>query len=223
MVHISSPGFAGTRRVMIFIDGAYLRRNMKKMFQHDEINYELLVNELRTFTSYGKLFPELIRAYYYDANFKAEQTDMILDNDDDIELDPVAMDMLAPIYEEKQSIFREQEKYLKQFKNYDYFEVRLGRLKKTKRGLKQKGVDTIIAIDMISKAYENHYDVAVLLSGDDDLLDVVNIVKNTGKRVFGAFFEKTISQELQDSFDKRKILTMEYMKNIQPAYKTRQT
>jgi uncharacterized LabA/DUF88 family protein len=46
-------------------------------------------------------------------------------------------------------------------------------------------VDTLIAIDMISKAYENHYDVDILLAGDDDFLDVVNAVKNAGKRVYG--------------------------------------
>ena len=191
------------------------------MFQHEEINYEKLADELRTFCSYGRLFPELIRAYYYDANFKAQETNVILDNEE--QLDSVDLDVLGPQYEEKQELFKDQKKYLNQFRNNDYFEVRLGRLKQSKNGLRQKGVDTLIAIDMISKAYENHFDVGVLLSGDDDLLDVVNIVKNTGKRVFGAFYEKTISQELRNSFDKRKILDIEFMKHIQPAYKLSQT
>ena len=79
---------------------------------------------------------------------------------------------------------------------------------------KQKGVDTLIAIDMLSKAYENHYDVAVLLAGDEDFLDVVNSVKNAGKRVFGAFFEKHISPELKDSFDKRLHLVDNFFLNV---------
>lgn len=216
----SGSSFAGTRRVMIFIDGGYLRKNMKKMFNHDEINYQRLANDLRIFTSYGNLFPELIRSYYYDANFKPHETDVILDND---EVDDYTIATLGPSYEETQLKFKEQEKYLNQFRNLDYFEVRLGRLKNTKKGLRQKGVDTLIAIDMISKAYENHYDVAILLSGDEDLLDVVNIVKNTGKRVFGSFFDKTTSQDFRDSFDKKKILDREFLKHIQVAYKIKET
>jgi uncharacterized LabA/DUF88 family protein len=51
----------------------------------------------------------------------------------------------------------------------DHYELRLGRLKDDGKGRsRQKGVDTLIAIDMISKAYENHYDVAILIAGDDD-------------------------------------------------------
>lgn len=40
------------------------------------------------------------------------------------------------------------------------------------------GVDTLIAIDTVTKAYQNHYDVAVLLEGDDDFIDVVKAMKN---------------------------------------------
>jgi hypothetical protein len=36
-----------------------------------------------------------------------------------------------------------------------HFEVRLGRLKKDQKGdFRQKGVDTLIALDMLSKAYK---------------------------------------------------------------------
>jgi uncharacterized LabA/DUF88 family protein len=86
--------------------------------------------------------------------------------------------------------YKEQEEYLQILrKRSDFFEVRLGRLKKDGKGLfRQKGVDTLIAIDMLSKAYENHYDVAAIFSGDEDLLDVVTAVKNAGKQVYGIYF-----------------------------------
>jgi uncharacterized LabA/DUF88 family protein len=54
---------------------------------------------------------------------------------------------------------------------------------------------------MLSKAYEDHYDIAVLISGDEDLLDVVTAVKNAGKRVYGAFIPSLISEELKYCFD----------------------
>ncbi|GFN40235.1 MAG: NYN domain-containing protein [Marine Group I thaumarchaeote] len=183
----SGPSFAGTRRIMVFIDGGYLRKNLIDMFKDDVLNYQFLANKLRLFTSYGNLFPELIRAYYYDA-----------------------------IIQEKESEkYDKQQAYLRKIRDVDYFEVRLGRLKKDGEGyFKQKGVDTLIALDMLSKAYENHYDVAVLLAGDEDFLDVVNSVKNAGKRVFGAFFEKHISSELKDSFDKRLHLVDNFFLNV---------
>ena len=80
----------------------------------------------------------------------------------------------------------------------------MGRVKRSGHDepLKQKGVGTLIAIDMLSKTYENHYDVAVLISGDHDFLDLVRAVKNTGKQVFGVFSEKTTSSDLKDSFDR---------------------
>jgi uncharacterized LabA/DUF88 family protein len=40
------------------------------------------------------------------------------------------------------------------------------------------------------------------VAGDEDLLDIVNAVKNTGKRVYGAYLENHISVELKDSFDR---------------------
>lgn len=92
----------------------------------------------------------------------------------------------------------------KKFLLLNYSEVRLGRLKRDGKGeTRQKGVDTLIAIDMLSKAYEDHYDIAVLLSGDEDLLDIVMAVKNADKRVYGAFVPSHISEELEYSFDRR--------------------
>lgn len=83
----------------------------------------------------------------------------------------------------------------------------LGALKKTKeKKPKQKRVDTLIALDMLSKAYENHYDIAILISGDEDHLPVVDAVKNTGKRVYGVFFESHASSTLKESFDRSLVI-----------------
>lgn len=47
----------------------------------------------------------------------------------------------------------------------------------------QKGVDMRVAMHMLKQAYNNAYDVAILVCGDSDLEEVVNTVKDLGKHV----------------------------------------
>jgi uncharacterized LabA/DUF88 family protein len=161
-------------RLMIFIDGGYVRKYMKDTFGHDTRDYSTLV--LRVLPPFEEQI-EIIRAYYYDGMYDQSEIER----------------------------YKEQDDYIKKLKEkLNYFEVRLGRLKKDGKGqFRQKGVDTLIAIDMLSKAYENHYDIVMLISGDEDLLEVVMAVKNAGKRVYGAFVPNHISRELEYSFDRR--------------------
>lgn len=64
-------------------------------------------------------------------------------------------------------------------------------------------MDVYIASDMLSKAYENHYEIAVVIMGDRDFLPLVDAVKNlTGKRVFGVVFDKHYTEDLRYAFDK---------------------
>lgn len=59
---------------------------------------------------------------------------------------------------------------------------------KDMRGTEEKGVDTAIAVDMISLAWENTYDVAVLVSADRDFVPVAEYLATKGVRVIhGAF------------------------------------
>jgi uncharacterized LabA/DUF88 family protein len=47
----------------------------------------------------------------------------------------------------------------------------------------QKGVDTLIVLDMVRLAQKGAYDVAVLVAGDRDLLDAVRTVQDEGRLV----------------------------------------
>jgi len=55
---------------------------------------------------------------------------------------------------------------------------------------------------MLTKAV-SQYDFAILLAGDSDLLEVVNAVKDSGRRVFGMYFKEHIADDLYDAFDAR--------------------
>ncbi len=161
-------------RVMAFVDGGYLESNMMKKWGSALVDYPALRNNLFTqIQRAGQRFI-LLRIYYYDAR-----------------------DFDKPIS-------AEQDSKHKIINNTDFFELRLGRLKEDKDGKpRQKGVDTLLALDIVTKAYQNHFDVAILLAGDDDFLDIVKAVKNAGRQVFGFYFDRLISEELKNILDVR--------------------
>jgi len=63
--------------------------------------------------------------------------------------------------------------------------------KKSKQQEKAKGVDISLTKDMLSHAFMDHYQIAVLMSGDGDYIPVVEEVKRLGKRVVVWFFGET--------------------------------
>lgn len=73
----------------------------------------------------------------------------------------------------------------------------------------QKGVDIFLTADMISLAYEDAYDTAVLLSGDGDYVALVDLVKSKGKRVIVMAFNYALSQRLKECADE-----VRYMESI---------
>lgn len=190
-MEIGSSGSAiSYRSFMIFIDGGYLRSGIKEKFGHDKIDFSGLPWIFANKARWGTIQMEFSRIYYYDA---------IVDFRDD------------------QEKHKEQDPYFENIRKIDNYEVKLGRLIKTSKenGYRQKGVDVLLAIDMISKAHLNHYDIALLLAGDDDYLDMVKSIKDfTGKRVYGAYFERSASKRLIESFDKRIPITDDIINQI---------
>ena len=54
----------------------------------------------------------------------------------------------------------------------------------------EKGVDVALVTEMLSMASKNAYDVAILVSGDNDYIGAVEEIKSMGKRVEIASFER---------------------------------
>ena len=65
-------------------------------------------------------------------------------------------------------------------------------------GAIEKKVDIKIAIDMISLAYENSYDTAILVSGDGDFIPVVKKIKELGKNVEVWAFRYSLANKLKE-------------------------
>lgn len=203
-----SAGPSFLSRVMIFIDGEYFEKRIREKKLTDgldnDINYSTLANFLSLETKRRSMTPQLIRTYYYNASASLKELDYI---EDESEKEKAKIKIIE--------LMKKQESKFDSISVLDSFDVRKGRLVYTGNGqFRQKGVDTLIAIDMLSKAHHRHYDQAVLVAGDSDFVEVVKAVKETGVHVTGAYFCSGIQKDLIQSFDKHiKLDTYDLIKN----------
>jgi uncharacterized LabA/DUF88 family protein len=79
--------------------------------------------------------------------------------------------------------------------------VRLRKLQHQGDSFTEKGVDMLLAMDMLSLAYHDAFDTAVLVSHDQDFCELVERVQALGKVVKVAGFQDMISHELRKSCD----------------------
>jgi len=144
-----------------FVDGAYLRA-LAKEASHDLVNPLLLVNHAaRQVQNWG--VPSgyagmlaLTRVTYYDA--QAE---------DESKIDPCLQDY-----------WRQVE--LLPDTHLGFGTVRGAANRKTPR---QKGVDTLLAVDMLVGAFTKIFNAAILVAGDADFVPVVQEVRRRGVMV----------------------------------------
>jgi uncharacterized LabA/DUF88 family protein len=82
-----------------------------------------------------------------------------------------------------------------------------------------KGDDIAIAVDMLSDAYEDVYDVGILVSSDGDFVPLVKKIQSMEKRVEILYFEKLQSWELLNCCENcRKVSKSLIRRNFIPKY-----
>jgi len=96
---------------------------------------------------------------------------------------------------------KQQQKYLGALRHTPYLAVRHRPLKYRNSIPMEKGVDVMIATDMLTGALRNCYDTAVLVSGDGDFAEVIKEIKRTGKQVENATFLSNRSDALINAAD----------------------
>jgi uncharacterized LabA/DUF88 family protein len=79
----------------------------------------------------------------------------------------------------------------------------------------QKGVDTRLVVDVISLAQSDAYDIGIIVSGDSDLAEAIEWVReHTQKRIENACVPgKSWSEEIRNAADVKIQLTQEYLKD----------
>ncbi len=189
-----SQTFEEKKTANVFIDGGYIRGLIR------DLGKEMILNDYRKYSNFlqllindfsGPRYPigkvVVTRKFYYDA--------IVPVKDDPNE------------YNTKKKFFDSLQHHMVMV------EVKLGDKVKNR----QKGVDTLIAIDMLVKAYLGHYEVACLIAGDRDFVNVVKAVKDyTGKIVVGVYEPKSTAKELIKTFDLRHPIAKEELKKYLP-------
>jgi len=164
----------GNQRVAIFIDGSNLYHGLKSL-GIKRINFE----------EFAKLLTddrELKRVFYYTAK---------MDKNFD------------------ENRFNKHQSFLHNLSLIPKFKIVFCTFKKITekdRGVKYevKGDDVKLANDMLVGAYEDLYDVAILVSGDEDFKPVVRTVRKLGKKVENIFFRGGSSSRLRKTCNSSK-------------------
>ncbi len=110
--------------------------------------------------------------------------------------------------------YQDQQKFLTALYGTPYLDVRLGISKPRGDTAVEKGVDIMLATDMLKFAWDDMYDVAILVSGDGDFAYAIRTVKDMGKYVEVAAFTSNLSGELAQAADSREHFTPEYFSDL---------
>jgi len=182
-----------TLKECVFIDGGYVRG-----FFHKEANEEMMKGPQK----YAAFIFRIIEKFVAIARFGALRQDLKI----------FYYDAIVTLEDDPEKHKERKEFFDKVQERIPYCEVKLGdcvesKKNKRKKRFKQKRVDTLIAVDMITKAFLKHYEHAILLSGDRDFVSVVEAIKNyTGKRVTGIYEPESVARDLELAYENRKIL-----------------
>ena len=146
---------------MLFIDSSNFYFHSKKLLKTTSLkfNWASLITALYKKCINDDTDTKLIMAYYY-----AGIPDPRVDNDG----------------------YKKQKKFLNAISSIPYVKVKTGyvlRNKITGQNM-EKGVDTMIAVDMVFKAMKDDYDIAILVSADGDFQYSIDIVQEVGKEVY---------------------------------------
>ena len=127
---------------------------------------------------------------------------------------------IGPVREEfgnpkSRELMRDQRKLMGNLRKHGW-EVCFGHMLKTNGVYHEKGVDVLMAVDLLVGAYEDQYDTAILVSSDTDLIPALAKVRERGKRVEYVGFSHKPSYGLITHSDIRRLLRKEELERFVP-------
>lgn|SRR3989344_1883474 len=217
-------------RVVIFVDSENFRasinyinkeRKQDRVIDWYKINLFVL-NYLTNNPQYKNERLGHIRTYVYTG----EYTENLIKRIDDALKKDSNNDTLKKIVESAKHNRIGQIDFYKKASSYYYFEIRKKPLQFTpNKGIFQKGVDVQLAVDLVSFAHQNIYDIAVIFSGDIDLLESLKTVKNLGKQIIIFSHYRNVAIEMKreaDMFVNLQILSEKQLDEISHLFQRNQ-
>ena len=176
------------KRVCIYIDGANFYgglRSINPRYTDEKFDFENYIKYLTKNYS-------LIKIYYHNASLKQQ-----------LNKEP----------------FRRQQILFSRLRKIKNCEVILCKRKpRTDTEGKEyhviKGDDVYLTLDMISDAYENKYDKAILISSDGDFTPLVKRVRKLKKEVDICYFKDCVSNDLFKASNKRNLINKKIIKKF---------
>lgn len=184
----------------------YIPFLMKKIKSVDSLNQEELKLS-KTYFYEGKYSSKLINSLRWSCNQEIAKLNQSIQREQKL-LNKISQEKLSKhirrkinnhVEEIKQQLEKEKQKYFnyleKQKRNFEgqkgmmtelennsLVDLKPTPLKQKKGEVYQKGVDVLLATDLIHLAHTpGAYDIAIILSGDTDLIEAVHLIKTLGK------------------------------------------
>jgi|TARA_B100001971_G_C18142182_1_gene510985 uncharacterized LabA/DUF88 family protein len=174
-------------RVALFIDGNNFYHGLRNIYEESK---KLINFDFKKFSDILGQNNRIVVIFYYNAK-----------------LDKI----------ENTSKFISQERFFSKLRRIDNFNLILCRLLKRKiRGTNNyyyvlKEDDIHMAVDMVEGAFDNKFDIAIVVSGDGDFVPAVRAVQRRSKKVINAYFKKSSSINLQHHCDESIQLTKDLL------------
>ena len=161
-------------KVIFFIDGSNLYKGIKSLgLSGWKLTTVDFYNFCGSFLDASK--HKLIRIYYYDAAFKIQWN---------------------------KERYIAQQQFHSSLNKQQNIELKLGRLQGNyPKNIHEKGIDSAISVDMIKFAYNNSFDIGILLSADGDYVPAVQLCKDMGKNIWNIIPSSLKAYHLQKACD----------------------
>lgn len=174
-----------SERTAVFIDGGYLDALRNYGFE-GKLDYSKLVDHAVGTDN------TLLRAYYFTAlPYQSSQPT-----------------------DEERNRYAKKDKFLSKIRRLPRFEVRLGKVQFVNGEYKQKKVDILLAIELVSLAWKKSIDRAVIIAGDSDFIPAINQAKDAGVVVSLYYVKGACNDDLLDAVDERCEITKELFNEL---------
>src|SRR6266446_3474076 len=169
----------------IMIDGGYLDKILANEYSGTRVDYGKLGDALA-----GKM--ERLRSYYYHC---------------------MPYQSVPPSEDEKKK-FAAMDSFIYNLRKLPRFQFRQGKMQRIGNEYRQKRVDILMAVDLVRISSTRQVDMAIIITGDSDLVPAVEVARDSGVVVSLYYSDKARHDELLQACDERHQLSPDLIKTI---------